>query len=197
MDKKDSFLKNLILYNGISVFAYGLIGPLYALFAQKFATDTFQISLSWAVFLIATSISLYFVSKLGDKVKDKKNLLLARCLIRAFVWVSFVFINDFWLLVLLQAILGIGESLGAPSFEALFAEHLSKGKHVRSYAQWNLVVNIMTGLATIAGGLLVDRFGFSLLFITMAAISMLSFIGLMFMPRITHTLPFVEIEKNK
>lgn len=176
---KNLYLKTLYIYNGIFVFASGLLGPLYAIFVNKFEKDVFSISLSWAAFLIATTICLYFVSMFKDKPENKKAFLILGFLIRAIVWILFIFIGNIWQLIILQIILGIGEAIGTPAFESLFAEHLDEGGHLKDYSRWKLIVNLATGVATVVGGLMVKYFGFEILFLIMSLLAIVSLIGTM------------------
>jgi MFS family permease len=90
-------------------------------------------------------------------------------------WLSFIFIHDVTSLITLQAILGLGEALGTPAFEAIFAEHLDARHHIREYSDWQVIFNLCVAIGTVAGGLLVNQFGFPVLFITMASLATISF----------------------
>lgn len=75
--------------------------------------------------------------------------------------------------MVLQVLLGIGEALGTPAFDAIFAEHLDKDKHIADYADWKIVEKIMLAFATAIGGLIVTKFGFNCLFLTMSLITLI------------------------
>ncbi|MEI6498374.1 MAG: MFS transporter [bacterium] len=177
MPKENNFLKTLFIYNGIFVFAGGLIGPLYAVYVQKFDSNISSISLSWAAFLLSTTFFLFILSRFGDKIKDKKILLQFGFLIRAIAWISYIFVGNIGALIIVQILLGLGEALGTPSFEALFAEHLDDNSHINEYSEWKLIVNGASGLAVIGGGFLVQKLGFNILFISMSILALITLIG--------------------
>ena len=179
MSRTNHFLRTLFIYNGIFVFASGLIGPLYAVYVQKFDSKVSSISLSWGIFLISTTFFLFLLSRFGDQLKNKKALLMAGFAIRAISWVSYIFVGDLTGLILVQILLGIGEALGTPSFEALFAEHLDRGKHIMNYSEWKLIVNATSAIAVIFGGFFIDKFGFNYLFIFMSIMALISFWGVL------------------
>lgn len=176
-------LKILFLANGIFCVAGALLGPLYAIFVEQFDRNVLSISITWAVFLISSSVFMYLLSRVGDRVKEKEYLLMAGFLIRAVVWLLFTAINSLWWLVLLQILLGIGEALGSPSFDCIFAEHLDKNKYVREYSGWKLINNLTIAIGTVLGGLVVVRFGFNALFLLMSFLAFTSFIIVLRQPR--------------
>ena len=116
-------------------------------------------------------------------MKEKEYLLLAGFLARAIVWFSFPFVTTVFLLVLFQILLGIGEALGSPAFDALFAEHLDDGHHIREYTDWKLIANIASAVAVILGGVIINDFGFSALFFIMGSLALISFFGILLKPR--------------
>lgn len=176
-------LKVLFFYNGIFVLAGSLLGPLYAVYVQKFQSGVLAISVSWSAFIISATFFIYLLSKIGDRFKEKEYFLLAGYLIRALAWFLFIFIGNIWSLVILQIFLGLGEALGTPTFEAIFAEHLDQGKFLAEYSNWKLITNIVLAIGTLAGGIIVAKFGFTPLFLAMSALSAVSFIGVLLKPR--------------
>ena len=176
-------LKTLFIFNGIFVFAASLLGPLYAIFVETIDTDIISVSLSWSVFLISTTVFMLIVRKYGDLIKEKEYLLMSGYLIRAVVWFIFPSISTISALLILQALLGLGESLGTPAYDAIFAEHLDKNRHIKEYADWKLISNIVGAVAVILGGFLVKEVGFSALFYLMGSLAIISLIGIWMKPR--------------
>ena len=180
---KNKALGTLYIYNGIFVLAAGLLGPLYAIFVQRFVDGIMAVSISWAAFLVATTIFTYLISRYGDRIREKEHLLLAGYIVRTVAWLLFLLVNNLVLLILVQVVLGLGESLGTPAFNAIFAEHLDKNKQVKEYSYWTLISTLVTAIGTIAGGLIITILGFKALFLTMAFLSLISFFGVLLKPR--------------
>ncbi len=170
-------LKILFIYNGIFVFAASLFGPLYAVYVGLLDKNILSVSITWSAFLIATIIFTLIISKIGDRLKEKEYLLLAGFLVRAITWFLFIFTTNVYYLIFLQILLGFGEALGTPAFDAIFAEHLDGGRHIKEYSDWKLISNIATSVGTLIGGLIVIEFGFQWLFISMSLLAIVSFIG--------------------
>ncbi len=180
---KNPALRTLFIYNGIFAMAAAMLGPLYAIYVEKFVDGVGAISMSWAVFLITTSVFTYLVSAKGDNVEEREYLLLAGYIVRIISWISLIFVHDLWTLIMVQILLGIGESLGTPSFNALVAEHLDKNKFVKQYSAWSLISNLTAACGILIGGFIVGSYGFQALFLLMAGIAMISFFGVLVKPR--------------
>lgn len=176
-------LRTLYLYNGIFVFAGGMLGPLFALFVEEIDKSVFSVSLTWFVFLFSATIFMVFVEKYGDQVMEKEYLLMGGFLIRAIVWFLFPFIGTLFWLIVAQILLGLGEALGTPAYDVIFAEHLDKDRHVKEYTDWKLISNIVGSFAVLLGGILVKYTGFSILFFLMGMMALISFFGILWTPR--------------
>lgn len=177
-------LKILFLYNGIFVLASSLLGPLYALYVGKLTPGILSVSISWAAFMISGTIFTYFVSKIKDNMIKHEYMLVISFLIRAFIWILFIFINSIPQLIILQILLGIGEAIGNPAFDSIFAEHLDKNKHISEYANWKVVEKLATAAATIFGGMIVTLFGFPSIFILMSILALIPSIGILIRPKV-------------
>jgi len=176
-------LKTLFLFNGFFVFAATLLGPLYAVYVESIDKDILSISITWAAFLASATVFTFIVSKRGDRIKEKEYMLMAGFLVRAISWILFIFVGSIFHLILVQILLGLGEALGSPSFDAIFAQHLDEGMQIKEYSSWKLIVNGTTAIATVIGGLIVANFGFTILFIIMSFMALISFFGVLVQPR--------------
>lgn len=176
-------LKTLFFFNGIFVFASSLLGPLYAIYVSGIDKDVVAVSGSWAVFLASSTIFTYLMSKWGDRVKEMEYFLIFGYLIRALVWFGYIFVDNLTELLLLQFILGLGEALGTPSYDAIFAVHLDKNNHIKDYSIWKVISNLVGASATFLGGLVVSLYGFAPLFIFMSLLATISMFGILLSPR--------------
>ncbi len=176
-------LKVLFFLNSIFVFAGSLLGPLYAVYVSKIDSKIISVSLSWAVFMFSSTLFMYFVSKYGDRVKEQEYLLAGGFLVRCFAWIGYIFISDLTGLIVLQVILGLGEALGTPSWNAIFAKHLDERKEIMDYSSWNIINNLMIAVATVVGGVVATYLGFNVLFIVMSFLALISFMGTLMTPR--------------
>lgn len=160
-----------------------MLGPLYAIYVVKFVDGVTAVSISWAAFLISTSIFTLMVSRRGDEVNEKRSLLLAGYMIRIISWILLIFVNNLIALVFVQILLGLGESLGTPAFNAIFAEHLDNYKYIKEYSSWSLIANLASAAGILVGGAIVTALGFNALFLLMSALSLIAFFGIYLKPR--------------
>lgn len=171
-------LFTLFVFNGLFVFAASLLGPLYALYVESIDGSVLAVSVTWAVFFVTSFACTFVVSRVGDRLREKEGLLLAGYLIRAVAWSLFAFAGSLVHFILLQILLGLGEALGSPAFDAIFAEHLDDGRHVEEYAHWKLVVSGTTAAGSLLGGVIVNMLGFRWLFLIMAGLALAVFLAM-------------------
>lgn len=176
-------LRILFLLNSIFVFAGSLFGPLYAVYVQGIDNRIISVSVSWAVFMIASTVFMYFVGKYGDKIHEKEYLLAGGFLVRAVAWFGYIYVTNITSLLIIQIILGLGQALGTPAWNVLFAKHLDGNREIMDYSSWDIISNLVTALATVIGGLMVTALGFKPLFLIMGYLALVSFVGTLIIPR--------------
>lgn len=160
-----------------------MLAPIYAFFAEDIGASIFVVSALATVFLISKLIFSLVVRKFGDTFKEKEYLLILGYLIRSIAWFSLVFVDSIFILFVVQAILGLGEAVGSPAFNAIFAKHLDGGKQIKEYAEYGIVGTLSTAIGTITGGYIVTQFGFTPVFIIMGTLAIVSSFGIFFKPR--------------
>ena len=131
-------LRTLIFINSIFIVGANLLGPLYAVFVESIGGGVIEVSFTWSTFLVATTLTTYILSRYGDQIRETEYLLIAGFFLRALAWFSLIFVSSLPQLILVQIVIGIGEGLGTPAFDVIFAEHLDRGKHVREYSTWKI-----------------------------------------------------------
>lgn len=176
-------IRTLYLFNGIFVFGGSLLGPLYALYVANIQNGALAASLSWAVYLISATVTTFVIGLFGDEIKETEYLLVAGYFFRSVCWASFIFVPNWTWLLIAQVGIGIGDGLGTPAFDTLMASHLDKGKHMSDYANWKLISNLVLALGTVAGGYIVNSYGFAPLFALMSALAALAGFGVLMKPR--------------
>ena len=167
-------LQTLFLVNTIFVFAASLIGPLYAIYTESLGTGIFTASLTWSVMLVTTSIATILMVKFGDRVREKEKFLIIGFVIRCVAWFGYTIIHNLPQLILIQILVGVGEAIGSPAFDAIFANNLNKKIEMREFSDWRLISNLVAALATGVGGIIVAKFGFNILFYTMSSLALVS-----------------------
>ncbi|PIQ77055.1 hypothetical protein COV82_06475 [Candidatus Peregrinibacteria bacterium CG11_big_fil_rev_8_21_14_0_20_46_8] len=174
-------LKILFLTNGIFMLAAGLFGPLYAVYVGQMQDGLLLVTFSWPIFLFSTTFFVYLfgkrplrLSRTNNQSDQKRNILMVSYLIRACTWIAYIFVATPAQLLILQVFIGLAEALGAPTFDALVAENVSRENSLQAYSFWKMVSSVVTAVAASIGGGIVYLFGFNALFVVMAGLSIVS-----------------------
>lgn len=171
---KNRYLKIIYISNGVFVFAASLVGPIFALYLNSFHVEIFKISLASTIWLVSTAVFYALLSAYGDRLKSLSFFLVLGFLIRTFCWIGYIFATDIMHIYILQIFLGLGEAVGSTYFDVSVAEHLDEGKHVRDYSEWKLIQSLASAGAATVGGVIVELYGFSNLFLIMAILALVS-----------------------
>jgi sugar phosphate permease len=168
--------KLLLWGANIWYFGEGLLGPLLAIYTEKIGGDILDISWAWASFLIATGLFYIITGRWINRKSDKtkQRLLVFSYGLNALFTFGYIFISSPAQLFVLQAMLGVSEAIGSPTWDSLYSKSL-KDSH-DGYA-WGLAggqSQIITGVSVLIGGFMVFYFSFNLLFIIMGIIQIIA-----------------------
>ena len=153
----------------MSDFGEGMLGPLFAFFAQKVGGDILEISWASALYLLVVGFLTIVVGKFSDKISKEKMMIWGYSL-SAVLTFSYLFVSNTTELFLVQAGFGIATALSLPTWNALYSEWAEENKHGSSWGWASGLNRIIAGFSIIAGGLLVNYISFNVLFIIMGTI---------------------------
>lgn len=168
--KLSKTVKILLLGANIWYFGEGMLGPLFAVFAEKVGGDILDITWAWATYLVITGIFYIVVGRLLNNKGYKVKVMVLGYSLNALFTFAYLFVDSPFTLFLVQAGLGMAEAIGTPAWDALYARNLDE--ELDSYA-WGLSTGqsqIVTGIAFGLGGLITHFISFQVLFITMGFI---------------------------
>jgi len=165
-------LKLLLAINSIFVLAGNLLGPLYVVYIEGLGGSIAVVSGTWSVMLLTTTLVNFVLIRYGDRIKQHEYFLILGFIFRAISWIGFVYAGNIATIILLQIIIGLGEAVGSTGFDAIMAEHLDKTSHIRDYAIWKTISNLLVALATLIGGFVVTFYGFSPMFTFMGIVAL-------------------------
>lgn len=180
---RNKALTILSITNIIFVLGASMFPPIFALFVQRIGGGVLAASTIWATFAVMTGFFMLFLSRFGDRVKEKEYLIAVGYLFRFAGWLGYFFAGFLWQLYVLQIILALGEALGTPAFSAVYSEHLNKGRYIRQWGVWNSLNFFIVGVSSLLGGIIVAQFNFKILFLIMAFLAAASFFLLIIQPR--------------
>jgi len=171
---------NLLVSNYIWCLGAGLLGPLYAIFAERVGGDILELTGAYALYLIIAGILSIYIGKISDH-HSKKYLLLIGCSINALATFGYLLVDNPVKLFIVQGFLGLATAFAYPAWDSLFTLSLEK-KHLGS--EWGLSEGgplIVSGIGILIGGLILTYYSFTALFITMGTIQV---IGTIYQSRI-------------
>jgi MFS family permease len=167
-------VKTLLYGSNLWYFGAGMLGPLFAVFAERIGGDILEISWAWATYLIVTGILVIFVGKISDEKISKERLMVVGYALNALFTFGYLLVSSPIHLFLVQAGLGVASALAMPTWESLYAKY--EDKRHDGY-EWGLAGGegyILTGIAMVIGGLVVNYLSFKILFITMGTVQIIA-----------------------
>lgn len=175
--KRHSFLITLSLINSFFIFAWAMFVPLFGLFVEEFSGGgPVVVGNFWSLFLIVTGILAWLLSGVEDRFLDYKRFVALGYLLRGLAWAGYLFVNSIPQLVVMQILLGVGEALGIPAYNALYSSKLQEGMYARGWG-WTMSFNFFAaGIGALTGGMIAHNFGFPVLYGTMATIAFACFV---------------------
>lgn len=153
-------------------FGEGMLGPLYAIFAERVGGDLLDITWAWSVYLICTGVCYIVFGRLFNRHQHKARLLVLGYLLNAALTFGYLWVDSPATLFVVQVGLGIAEAIGTPLWDAMYAASL-RDEH-DTYA-WGLSTGqsqIVSGVAFGIGGLLVHLYSFAVLFVVMGVVQL-------------------------
>lgn len=176
----NKIIKTLVLGDVLFFSAFGLIGPIFAVFVTgqipgaTVATAGFAATIN---LLIRAALQMP-IARYIDKHKGEKDdffLMVIGSLLVSLVPFIYLFIETIPQLYLAQALLGIGGAFANPGWYAIFTRHIDKTKEGTEWTLENVSVALAAAGAAALGGLIASKFGFQTLFLM---VGILAFVGL-------------------
>ena len=87
-------LKVLRYSSNIWYLAEGMLGPLFAVFAQKIGGNVFDVAWAWALFLIIDGLLIVVVGKISDKYIKGNILMVAGYALNALFTFGYLFVHS-------------------------------------------------------------------------------------------------------
>lgn len=154
----------------------GLFAPIYALFVEGIGGDAVSAGTAISIFMLATGILIMILGKLEDKfdLRHKEMMVVLGYFVLAFTLLGFTLIKTVQHLYIAQAILGIGVAIIGPSWNAVYTKMLDHGKEASEWSYWDGGGRIALAVSAFVGGLIVEAYGFRILFFIMFAMNLCS-----------------------
>ena len=173
----------LLATNGLVLVAAAMLGPIYALFVEEVGGDLFDASSAFGIFAFTAGMATLLSGEVADRIKEKKYIVALGYIIIGTGFFSYLLVDSIVSLFAVQVIIGLGEAIYAPAFDAVYSRHLDGKKFGREWGAWEAMNYFTTAIGAISGGLLVMFFGFHTMFFAMGFFCLLSALYLCLLPR--------------
>lgn len=176
-------LKILLVTNSLVLLAGGMIGPIYAIFVEDIGGDLLDASLAGSVFALAAGITTLLSGRYSDMNKHKEKIVVLGYIIMGVGFMLFTLVTSVWMLLIVQVIIGFGEAIYIPAFDAVYSEHLDHHKEGRQWGAWESMYYFVTAIGAAIGGYIVVYLGFHVMFILMALLCLSSALYIYRLPK--------------
>lgn len=162
-------LRILLTTNALVLMAAAMLGPIYALFVQKVGGDLMEASVAGGIFALTAGLTTLITGKFSDKVKENELIVVIGYSLMGIGFLLYLWVNSIGFLFFVQVIIGLGEAIYSPAFDAVYSKHLDGHKSGSQWGAWESMNYFTAAFGAIAGGALVTLFNFQLLFVLMSA----------------------------
>lgn len=173
-------ISSSIFYN----LATGMLGPIYAIFAERIGGDIVIASSAIAIYTAVIGVLILIFGRFEDRLDKKKVFILGRAINVVGIG-SYLLVASPLDLFIVQGILGVSIAMMNPTFESLYSRGLRKGHEAFEWSIWEGSINIILAGAALAGGFIAYTFGFQTLFMMMTAMAFGGFVVATFLTKKT------------
>ena len=166
-------LRNLLFGSYLWFFGAGLLGPLYAIFAEQIGGDILDLTGAYALYLILAGMLSIYVGRISDH-HSKKYLMISGYALNTIATFGYLLVDSSQRLFIVQGMFGVAMALAFPTWDSLFTMNLDKRYLGREWGLSEGGPYIVSGLAVLLGGQVLSHFGFMFLFIAMGTAQVLA-----------------------
>lgn len=151
----------------------GMIWGLLPILLLNLKLSTQNIGIITAIYPSVWGISQLFTGKLSD-IYSKKKMLFWGMLLQGIAIVLLIFVEEFYLLAILSALLGIGTALVYPTFLSTIAQVTNPNQRAESIGVFRLWRDLGYAFGAIISGIVADIFGFPIAMLLIGIITVFS-----------------------
>lgn len=162
-------IRALILSDMWMVTGWGLIGPIFAIFAERIpGGSVFVAGIASAIFLLVKSFTQIPFARWSDKLNNRKTFIVIGYSLFVLVPLGYIYVTNVWQLYLIQVLEGLGAALSYPAWLAVFSHHVDPAKEGYEWSVYMTGTGLGSAATAAIGGAVADFFGYNMLFIVVA-----------------------------
>lgn len=169
--------KNIKILLGASILIHSgvnFLSPIFAIYIGKIGGTMLDAGAAVGIYAILKGLFYFIFKNIKEDKVSKKIMISSGYLIMGIGYFLYLFASIPLHIYFIQAILSIGETIITPSWSAVIAISLQKGKERHIYSNFYGYRSLFEGLAAITGGLFAMEFGFNSVFIIMCCFAVTS-----------------------
>jgi MFS family permease len=163
--------------------AGAMFGPIYAIFVEGIGGNLLDASMAYAVYAAAAGAVTLASGRIADKIKENELITVLGYLIIAIGYFGYLGVQSIWGLLVVQAVVGMGEAIYSPAYDAVYSKHLDGHKSGTQWGAWESLNYLTLAVGAATGGGLVALFGFRAMFAVMAVLCVMSAVFIWRLPR--------------
>ncbi|MBU1036466.1 MFS transporter [Patescibacteria group bacterium] len=176
-------LKILLITNALILLAAAMLGPIYSLFVEEIGGSLLDASLAGGIFALTAGIVTLISGKYSDKVKENELIVVLGYVFMGIGFLLYTVVNSIWFLFLVQVIIGLGEAIYSPAFDAVYSKHLTKRKSGKQWGIYEAATYFTAAIGAVIGGFIVTYLGFNVIFVLMGVLCLGSALYIYQLPR--------------
>lgn len=173
-DTRTSFgsllLRYLLLASFIGSFAETMLTPIWTSLTMRLGGGVLDAGIGYGLFSIATGLVILVAGRTQWFNSHLRACVFWGFALSAIADLAYLVAHEVWQVFLVQAAGGLAVGFMNPAWDALFCEDMEEGEAASRWTLWSGGVSLAMGVAALAGGFIVSRFGYDALFYTMAAV---------------------------
>lgn len=144
-----------------------LLAPIYAIYIEKIGGTLLDAGIAVGIYAILKGVFYFILDRLNENKYSKRLMMFSGYSIMGLGYLAYTFAEIPMHVFIIQGIISLGETIINPSWSAIIAISLEKGKERHIYSHFYGYRALFEGIAAICGGLFAMNFGFDTLFLLM------------------------------
>ncbi|MCQ6557785.1 MFS transporter [Paenibacillus mendelii] len=161
--RERSALRWMMLSQSMMTFGGGIVFPFYLIFVKEIGGDFTEYGIAYGLFTLCSAYLNGVFGKSSDRYGRKRFLLLSAWG-TALLFLVFPIVTDIWQIYALQILMGVFGAMQKTCEKALLADMTEEGRRGEQIGRYHIGVSICSGLAVMAGGVLIDLFTLDVMF---------------------------------
>ena len=176
-------LRVLMLISALFMFAFGMFSPIYALFVKEIGGDITVAANAWALFLLTAGVLTILTGRLENHMRETELGIAWSQFLIAAAYFLYYFTSQVAMFYAAQFLLGVGTAFFWPAFHAVYGKHVDSSNAAQQWSFYDALAYLVPSLAAVVGGWTVKAYGYQVIFMVMAILSLVCGFFILILPR--------------